>query len=75
MNFKQFRQKALENPEVHQEYDALQEEFSLIDQALLRKTLRKSSEPTKATSRGLREAVATQAGERSTNTQQPVAFG
>ena len=38
MNFKQFRQKALENPEVHQEYDALQEEFSLIDQLIAMRT-------------------------------------
>ena len=38
MNFKQFRQKALENPEVYQEYDALQEEFSLIDQLIAMRT-------------------------------------
>ena len=38
MNFKQFRQKALENPEVRQEYDALQEEFSLIDQLITMRT-------------------------------------
>jgi hypothetical protein len=34
MSFKQFKQKALENPEVRKEYDALQEEFNLIDQLM-----------------------------------------
>jgi hypothetical protein len=38
MNFKQFKQKALENPEVRKEYDALQEEFSLIDQLITMRT-------------------------------------
>lgn len=38
MNFKNFKQKALENPEVRKEYDALEEEFSLIDQLLTMRT-------------------------------------
>jgi len=45
VNFKDFKQKALENPEVRKEYDALEEEFCLIDQLI---TIR-----TKATSPGL----------------------
>lgn len=38
MNFKKFKQKALENPEVRKEYDALEEEFSLIDQLITMRT-------------------------------------
>ena len=38
MDFKEFRQKALENPEVRKEYDALEEEFSLIDQLITMRT-------------------------------------
>ncbi|MDK8463447.1 helix-turn-helix transcriptional regulator [Marinobacter sp. SS13-12] len=38
MNFKNFKQKALENPEVRKEYDALEEEFSLIDQLITMRT-------------------------------------
>ncbi|WP_456085426.1 helix-turn-helix domain-containing protein [Marinobacter lipolyticus] len=38
MSFKQFKQKALKNPEVRQEYDALEEEFSLIDQLISMRT-------------------------------------
>ncbi|MEO9589408.1 MULTISPECIES: helix-turn-helix transcriptional regulator [Marinobacter] len=38
MNFKEFKQKALENPEVRKEYDALEEEFSLIDQLITMRT-------------------------------------
>ncbi|WP_328188944.1 helix-turn-helix domain-containing protein [Marinobacter sp. OP 3.4] len=38
MNFKEFKQKALENPRVREEYDALQDEFSLIDQLLTMRT-------------------------------------
>src|SRR5690554_7787348 len=38
MNFKKFKQKALENPEVRREYNALQDEFSLIDQLITMRT-------------------------------------
>lgn len=38
MNFKKFKQKALENPEVRKEYDALEDEFSLIDQLITMRT-------------------------------------
>jgi len=38
MNFKQFKQNALKNPKVRHEYDALQEEFSLIDQLITMRT-------------------------------------
>lgn len=38
MNFKSFKQKALENQEVRQEYEALEEEFSLIDQLITMRT-------------------------------------
>jgi len=38
MNFNKFKQKALENLEVRKEYDALQEEFSLIDQLITMRT-------------------------------------
>jgi len=38
MKFKKFKQKALENPEVRKEYDALEEEFSLIDQLITMRT-------------------------------------
>ncbi|WP_138437029.1 helix-turn-helix domain-containing protein [Marinobacter shengliensis] len=38
MNFKQFKQKALENPEIRREYDSLQDEFSLIDQLITMRT-------------------------------------
>ncbi len=38
MNFKKFKQKALGNPEVRKEYDALEEEFSLIDQLITMRT-------------------------------------
>jgi transcriptional regulator with XRE-family HTH domain len=38
MSFKQFKQKALENPEVRKEYEALQEEFSFIDQLITMRT-------------------------------------
>jgi transcriptional regulator with XRE-family HTH domain len=38
MNFKEFKQKALKNPEVRKEYDALEEEFSLIDQLITMRT-------------------------------------
>ena len=38
MNFKEFKQKALQNPRVREEYDALQDEFSLIDQLLTMRT-------------------------------------
>ncbi|WP_339805973.1 helix-turn-helix transcriptional regulator [uncultured Marinobacter sp.] len=34
MNLHEFKKKALENEEVRKEYDALQDEFSLIDQLL-----------------------------------------
>ena len=82
MNFKQFKQKALENPEIRREYDSLQDEFSLIDQLItmrtkagLRRTLRKNSEPTKATYPGLSVVEAIRAGERSVNMPQPADFG
>lgn len=38
MNFKQFKQKALKNPEVRREYDFLEDEFSLIDQLITMRT-------------------------------------
>lgn len=38
MNFKNFKQKALDNPEIRKEYDALQDEFSLIDQLVTMRT-------------------------------------
>ncbi|WP_417531187.1 helix-turn-helix domain-containing protein [Marinobacter lipolyticus] len=38
MSLKQFKQKALNNPEIRKEYDALQEEFSLIDQLITMRT-------------------------------------
>jgi len=38
MNFNKFKQKALENPEVCKEYDALREEFSLIDRLIAMRT-------------------------------------
>ncbi|AXS82894.1 MULTISPECIES: helix-turn-helix domain-containing protein [Marinobacter] len=38
MSFEQFKQKALKDPEVRQEYDALEEEFSLIDQLISMRT-------------------------------------
>lgn len=38
MNSQEFKQKALENPEVRKEYDALEEEFSLIDQLITMRT-------------------------------------
>lgn len=38
MNAKKFKQKALENPEVRKEYNALADEFSLIDQLLTMRT-------------------------------------
>ena len=38
MNFKQFKQKELENPEIRREYDSLQDEFSLIDQLITMRT-------------------------------------
>lgn len=38
MNFKDFKQKALENAEVRKEYEALQDEFSLIDQLITMRT-------------------------------------
>lgn len=37
-SFKNFKQKALENPEVRKEYEALQDEFSLIDQLVTMRT-------------------------------------
>ncbi|TGN38215.1 helix-turn-helix domain-containing protein [Marinobacter confluentis] len=39
-SFKDFKQKALQNPKVRKEYDALQDEFSLIDQLV---TMRSSA--------------------------------
>lgn len=38
MSLNKFKQKALENPEVREEYDALQEGFSLIDQLISMRT-------------------------------------
>ena len=38
MNFREFKQNALQNPEVRREYDALEEEFSLIDQLITMRT-------------------------------------
>lgn len=38
MNFKQFKNNALKDPTVRKEYDALQEEFSLIDQLITMRT-------------------------------------
>lgn len=38
MKFNEFKQKALENAEVRREYDALQDEFSLIDQLISMRT-------------------------------------
>lgn len=37
-SFKDFKKKALENPEVRKEYDALQDEFNLIDQLVTMRT-------------------------------------
>ena len=37
-SLKDFRSKALENPEVRKEYDALQDEFNLIDQLVTMRT-------------------------------------
>lgn len=37
-SFDDFKKKALENPEVRKEYDALQDEFSLIDQLVTMRT-------------------------------------
>ncbi len=37
-NFKEFRKAALENPEVRKEYEALHNEFSLIDQLVTMRT-------------------------------------
>lgn len=38
MTFKDVKKKALENAEVRKEYDALQDEFSLIDQLIAMRT-------------------------------------
>lgn len=38
MNFKQYKQKALKDPEVRKEYNALEGEFSLIDQLISMRT-------------------------------------
>lgn len=38
MSFKQFKQTALENPDVRDEYEALESEFSLIDQLITMRT-------------------------------------
>ncbi|MDC0661367.1 helix-turn-helix domain-containing protein [Marinobacter sp. SS21] len=38
MKFKELKQKALQNAEVREEYDALQNEFSLIDQLISMRT-------------------------------------
>ncbi|MEQ5817441.1 helix-turn-helix transcriptional regulator [Marinobacter sp. NFXS11] len=37
-SFNDFKKKALENPEVRKEYDALQDEFNLIDQLVTMRT-------------------------------------
>lgn len=37
-SFNDFKNKALENPEVRKEYDALQDEFNLIDQLVTMRT-------------------------------------
>ncbi len=37
-SFKDFKKKALENPEVRKEYDTLQDEFNLIDQLVTMRT-------------------------------------
>ncbi|MBL3824783.1 MULTISPECIES: helix-turn-helix domain-containing protein [unclassified Marinobacter] len=37
-SFNDFKKKALENPEVRREYDALQDEFNLIDQLVTMRT-------------------------------------
>ncbi|MCR9190471.1 MAG: hypothetical protein NXH96_17000 [Alteromonadaceae bacterium] len=42
-SFNEFKKKALEDPEVRKEYDALKNEFTLIDQLA---TVRTSADPT-----------------------------